>query len=275
PPTIYLTSYLSDGVPASIGIVDEIQAQEKQAAFLQYVILKLDREANVGERFSAVMPRGNVSNKQSRSYGPIVEIGGTVEIVEAVDPARRAYRAVVIKSVMPIEPKAIITEMPLPKVSFSRNATRADVEARVIGGEYDKSRKVMGSGSVVYLDQGTTGGLQEGQILAVRASRGSRRKNTDYPNDSQPIAVIKVARALERVSTAVILDTTAEVTPGDVTGGPLPQPSRAINALGSTRAMNVDNAARPSEDSDYQEETDDLDEDLEDDSNLEAEEAAD
>lgn len=255
--TVHLTTYISDGKPESLGVVDEIQAQERHASYLQYVIVRLDRDANVGERFSALMPRGNVSHRLSRSFGPVVDVGGTVEITETVDAERRAYRAMVIKSILPIEKGALLSEIPLPKVNFSRNSSRSNVEARIIGGEFDTQRKILGPGSVVFIDQGTGAGLQEGQLLAVRSARGARRPDTSYPNYGTPVAVVKIARALDRVSTAVVIDAYSEIVPGDLTGGPFPKPERPLVAVGIHRAENIDAATPEAAESQYVEELDD------------------
>ncbi len=268
PATVYLTSYLSDGKPAAAGVVDEIQAQEKQAGYLQYVIVRMNREASVGERFTVAMVRGDVSLAQSRTYGPIVDIGGTLEITAMVDESKRAYRAVVIKSVSPVEKGALLSELPLPKVSFSRNATRANVEARVLGGEFESNRKLLGLGAVVYIDQGTAGGLHEGQLLAVRGARGARAV-TNYPNDALPVAVVKIARALDRVSTAVVIEAYGEIRPGDLTGGPFPKPEQSLVKVDKSEARNI--TVETAESLHYKEEVesgDDLDADL--DSELES-----
>lgn len=269
PATVHLTSYLSDGVPSKLGVVAEIQAQETQASYLQYVIVTLDREAAVGQRFSVFMPRGNVSYKKSGSFGPIVDVGGTIEITEVIDSGRRAYRAMVIRSVMPIEPGAILSDNPLPTAVFSRAGTRSSVEARIIGGEFNSSRIYLGSGAVVYIDQGTNGGLQEGQVLAVRATRESRRPKTAFPNDSRPIAIVKIARALERVSTAILLESYGEVSPGDMTGGPLPLPERPVGSRRLDQVKSIEGMASDQVGMDYRDDTvdDGDDEDLEEEMN--------
>jgi hypothetical protein len=103
-----------------------------------------------------------------------------------------------------------------------------DVEARIIGGEYDENRKVIGENSVVYLDQGSNVGLKPGDILPVQARRGERREDTKFPDWRRPIGILKIVKVERNVSTAIVVEAQEEITPGDRTGGALPEHARPI-----------------------------------------------
>ncbi len=243
---LYVPSYLSDGKPDSIGRVSEMISKEKTAGYLQDLIITINRSASPGEKFSAIMPRGNVSNPKAKTYGPTVDIGGLVEIREVINQSRNMYRASVVNSVGAIELGALITEVPLPRAEFSMRGPRVDLEAVVIGGQYSNQRRLLGTGAVIYLDKGSRQGLSEGQILAVRGDRTLRR-DTEVPEYMRPIATVKLVRVFERVSTALVINANEEIRPGDLTGGPLPRPAETIGNLRAT--------ARPVEIKEREEET--------------------
>ena len=251
---LYIPAYLSDGKPSSVGRVTEIVAREKTAAFLQDVIVKLDRPASVGEKFTSINIRGNVTNEKTRTYGPVIEIGGMVEIKEPIDEGKNVYRAKVVISVGAIEAGGLLTDMPLPRVEFSKKGQRVDLEAIIIGGQFSKERRLLGQGNVVYIDRGSQNGLSEGQLLAVRSDRELRRPDTDHAEYKKTIGIIKLVRVLERVSTAVVIDASEEIRPGDFTGGPFPK----IDSMVSTR-LRANNKAieiKDREEEEYKEEFD-------------------
>jgi len=246
PATVYLPFYLSDGKPASSGLIDEIIGQERTAGFMQDVIVRMSDTAEIGQKFTAIMPRGNVLDLKSKQYGPMVEVGGQVEITQVVNAVTRVYRARVIQSVQAIEKGALLTDVPPPMANYTKRGPRADVEATVIGGEFDLRRQLFSTGAVVFLDRGALAGLAEGQVVAIRSVRGARRLNTAHPDLTTPVAIAKIARVFDRVSTALIIDSSGDVRRGDITGGPLPI---VMRRLGATRQVVEKNLTADSEDS--------------------------
>jgi hypothetical protein len=199
------------------------------------------------------MPRGKVYNPKTRAYGPVVDIGGLIEIREPVDEAKHVYRATVVHSVGAVELNAVVTEQPLPKVDFSSKGPHIDLAGIVIGGQFGSQRKILGQGSTIYIDRGTANGLSEGQILAVHSDRELRRENTNFPEYSRPIATIKIARVFEHVATAVVISAIEEIHPGDFTGGPLPRAAEKVTNLRANNNRPVEIHDREEEQS-YKEE---------------------
>lgn len=230
PATVVPNSYLADHEPTGVGTVKEIESMEKFAAVGDMVFVELRSPAQTGQTFTTLAVRGRVNdpNRPRDSYGPVVEVGGIISIVEAVNADKNIYRAAVVSAVNPVRAGSILSEKPLPKTNFTRQGTRLNIEARVVGGEFDDDRKLIGENSVVYLDKGSRDGISAGDILPVRSSRQKRREGTTLPDLKSSIGILKVVEVENSVSTAIVLEAKEEIVPGDRTGGKLPEGARPI-----------------------------------------------
>ncbi len=213
--------YLDDQMPQSVGVISEIEKSEKVASTGQSLFVKMKSPVQVGERFSVLIPRGNIETSKG-PIGPIIEVGGLIQIDQPVDEKRKIYRARVVEAVNPVAVGGLVTIEPLIRVSMKRNADVSNIQVQVIGAQQDNERKIIGSGSAVYLDGGAAAGLKNGQILALRAVRKAHWEKTSLPDFAPPSAVLKVVRVDHKVATAIVLETHEEIVPGDITGGPLP-----------------------------------------------------
>lgn len=233
PGNIVPTSIILEQRPSGVGTVDEVEAQERFAAVGQHVFLRMKRATHAGERFSVMKEREKIDDPKVGTVGPVMEIGGTVEVTGPVDENKKIYRAVVIKSINPVHQGSVVLEEPLPTTNFARRGTLLNSVVRIIGGEYDEERKILGEGSVVYLGGGASSGLSPGDLLAVQARRGERRDESRYSNWSRSIGVLKIVKVEKKVATAIVLEVHDEIHTGDLTGGQLPETPRAINDDGN------------------------------------------
>ena len=233
---VWINSYLGDGKPGISATVEEIDDQERTAGLFNKIIIRGRRELSVGERFTAVMPRGNVTQEKSGTFGPVLEVGGLVEVTDVIDSRKKIFRGTVVRSLNAIDSSALLIEEPMPRGDFTIQGPRSDIQARIVGGDFGTGARVLGSGTTVYLDEGSKAGLAEGQLLAVRGVRGGRRPDTRFPSLGDPIAVLKIVRVYPKVSTALIVSAVREVQAGDLTGGPFPK-SEDLFRKGASSSM--------------------------------------
>lgn len=224
PAVIIPNSYLAEASPGGIGAIEEIEAGEKIASVGQIVYVRLKRKAAVGDKVYAIFPRDMIKDRVRGPVGPVVEVGGILEIRDTINDEQGQYRAMVTYAVNPIRFGSVITDEPLPRTDFKRVGSKSDVEVRVLGGEFDETRKVLGEGAVIYLDGGSKSGLRAGDLLAIQSRRAERREDSKYPELRLPVATIKIVKVLPSVATAVILEANDEIRPGDKTGGRFPKP---------------------------------------------------
>lgn len=218
PATVILKSFAVDREPESLGKVDEIEMQERFASTGQYVIVRLNRDVNVGMRITFASLR----SRPSGAPGPIVDVQGTGYISGIVNENKNAYRALVMTTLAPVEKGAMILAEPPPKVTYTMDGRRAEADVKVLGAEFDNERRVIGIGSVLYLSGGQKAGLRVGDILGIESRRGERLRDTRYPDARLPIASVKIADVREKVATAIVLENGEFITVGDRTSGEMP-----------------------------------------------------
>ncbi len=219
---VTLNSFINSDLPRKLGFVKEIEVQESTASILQNVFLELGRKVQVGDRLNVVVVKDELSDSDGKDLGHIVEVNGSVEIVEIVNEEDGIYKAIVVDCVSPIVLNAWVTDEPLPQASFAFSGPKKDIKGEVVGGEFSSERKILGTASVIYINIGSESGVQPGDLLAVHSMRKSRRPDTDLRNVGRPIGVIKVAKVSKDSSTALILNTIDEIRPGDKVGGVFP-----------------------------------------------------
>lgn len=229
PAVITLNSYILDEPPVKVGKISEIELGVGVASVGQAVFVQMEKQASPGDRFSIVREKGKIKDKARGEIGPIVEVGGTLQITEAADESKNIYRALITSSVSPITVGSILVEEELPKVTFSTAGEMRNVETRIIGGEFDSNRNIFGESAVVYLDVGSEAGLEVGDLLPVQALRKTRREDTQVPDWRQSIGLLKVAKVGRSVATAVVIEAQDEIRPGDLTGGQRPTKAAPIN----------------------------------------------
>ncbi len=222
-------------VPEGIGKITEMESGSAFAGTSQVVMVKLAQAAEVGQEFTTFFYTGKLSNNEI-SKGRILEVGGRIKIKGVIDAERNVYRAVVTESVNPVRKDSVVTTLNLPTVNFSLDRPVSSTVATVVGGEFDRVRRVIGLGSVVYLKTSETA-LTDGEILTVEAVRKTRTPSTLYPAARRPVAMVKVANVDGDLATAVIISSLEEVGLGDLTGGPAPQIDAAEVRATTTREI--------------------------------------
>jgi hypothetical protein len=240
---VILPYYLTPEVPKASGTIDEIEVGEETAGALQSVFLKLNGPAQIGHRFSVVMPKEKITSMKDAEVGTVMEVQGTVEIAEVLDESHHIYRAVVMDCINAVRVGAMVLDEPLTRVNFAHEGPRSETEAHVLGGESD--RQLMASNGVVYLDIGSNSSLHEGDILSVHSVREIHRQSpTDYPQVTKPVALIKVAKIYPNLATAIVLSSFEEIRKGYLTGGAFIQQSQALKSQAGD-ADASDEAAKP------------------------------
>lgn len=219
---VVINYYLSGSDPEGIGSVEEIEAGEKMAAIGQTVLVRLDRPGRPGERLTVVKSRGKIKDADGREWGPVVEVSGRLVLGEASGAENGLFRATVTMARSPIEVGSLLTADDLATANFNADGPRSDVAARVVGGEFDTKRRLLGENAVIYLDKGAKAGLRVGDLLAVRSTRSFDQEKPKFSDIERPIGLIKVVKVENEVATALVIRAMDVIRPGDTTGGAFP-----------------------------------------------------
>ncbi len=205
-----------ENTPEPMGTIDEVDQGELIASLGQYVYIRGNEPLTIGGRYYSITPRYDVKSSKNGRIGKASEIGGVLRIIERTDEKANLYRAQVVYAVNPVRVGSLILVGDPPRIPVSTQGRRITEELMVVGGSDSDSRPFFGDGATVFLDTQSSG-VRVGDVLAVQARRGERKK-TIAPDQSTPIGVLKVFAVSGRVASAVVVLATEEVRVGDRTG---------------------------------------------------------
>lgn len=221
PPTVYVPHYLADRPVRSLGKVVEAEAGDQVAATGQIVYVRLEGSASTGQKFMSVRAIGKIEDPERGPIGPLMEIGGIIEIIAPIDTATKAYRALVLKAINPLSVGSDLIDESLPMVNYSRQGTLLSVDVRILGGGQGAGRTLFGESETIYLDGGAKAGMAVGDLLPIQSKRATRREDSEFPEFRRRIGVAKVIKVEPTVATAVVIEAKEEIFTGDRTGGVL------------------------------------------------------
>ena len=228
---IYLRGYVQEKSveEESVGSFLENDNEAGLPITNQYVYVKMKRGVGqAGMKFLVVSDGGKLKrlNKQwapdSRPY--LVQITAEVELREVV-PARfrgsdkekfEAYRALVTRTTGLSAKHSHIIPGSLQVVSLDNNGSQGTTEAQVIGSENHSASALFAPGDLVFLNKGSTQGVEVGQMFDIFADRTIRRSTAVVKHSPVTSATIKVVRVSGSVSTAVLLSAFDSVQQGDL-----------------------------------------------------------
>lgn len=210
-----LPFYLVDKMPESKGFVVETEMGTRTAAEYQFITIKLPAETP--KILMAIKEVESVKDPVSGNKSKVVEVLGQIELLEQVDAEENLYRAIVKSIVSPIEVGAQLVVEDWPIINMLEGKPGPAVDADVIGGQFDFDRTLYGSGSIIYLNQGSKAGLSEGQTLPVYRLQKLRNSDSKEKINRRYIGKIKVVKTSEEFATALVLNASEEIETGDKT----------------------------------------------------------
>lgn len=209
--------FLTDNATEGAGFIKGTEGNMRTAGDYQYVFVKLDN-ASVKD-FVVQKNVGQVSDPAVKDRkGQMVEVQGEIEILERVNDQDNVYRAIVKKTVQPIEVGSMVVPGRLPMIDPTPSEVTTGVGAKIIGGQFDKKRSLFGSNSLVFLDSGSSQGLQVGQSLNIFADNRVRNKKTPALVNDRVIGTVKIVNTSGNFATGYITKVTDDVVVGDYVG---------------------------------------------------------
>jgi hypothetical protein len=214
-----LSYYIADDPIEGVGKIIGVEMDLTAAGEHQYIFVKLNEPM---EKLFAVQKNlGKVKDSDSWwRRGNIVEVQGEIEILDKVNSDKSIYRAIVRRAIGRVEVGSLLTPGKMPVIDPLPGELGPNIEASIIGGQYDDKRKLFGSHSFVYLNGGESKGIKEGQTLAIYAEERLRTNKVDSVENNRIIGKLKVVRVTPYFATAYIAEITDDVFVGDHVGKP-------------------------------------------------------
>lgn len=226
-PLEYLEHYIVEAPLQGAGVITGIEMGLKSAGEHQFVFVRLDGDS--GKNYVAQQNMtALVDPADKKRQGHMVEVQGELEILEKVNSEKNIYRAIVKKAIEPVEVGAVLTPGNMPMISAATGTVVSGVGAKIMGGQYEAKRKLFGSRSLVFLDSGSSQGLQEGQTLSIYADERVRDKKTEALENDRVIGLLKVVRVTPSFATAYVIKAMADIQVGDYVGKVTAQVSAPI-----------------------------------------------
>lgn len=222
---VYLEYYLADAPVQGVGRVTATEMDMKTAGEYQYIYVRLDENGSrdfVAQKNLTMVKDPQVKDRQ----GQMVELQGEIEILEKVNDQQNIYRAIVKKSIQPIDVGAVLTPGKLPMIDPTSSGLVSGVGAKIMGGQFDKKRNIFGNSTLVFLDGGSSQGLQEGQTLPVFADQRVRNKKNEAVMNDRVVGTVKIVRVSPNFATAYVLKASDNIVVGDYVGKAVVQAMR-------------------------------------------------
>ena len=213
----HLEFFISDRAVIGSGKVTGTEMNMKTAGDYQYIYVELNGSSE--KFFVAQKNLTEVSDPLVKDRkGQMVEIQGEIEVLERVSDQKNVYRAIVRKTISPIEVGSVLVPGRMPMIDPIAGSVVDGVGAKIMGGQFDRTRTLFGSNSLVFLDAGANQGLQEGQTLRIYADEKVRNKKTDAVINDRVIGTAKIVRTSPNFATAYVVTATDNILLGDYLG---------------------------------------------------------
>ncbi len=213
----YLSYYLSDKLIEGDGFISSTGLGSKTAAEFQNVYVRI--KGTPAKSYSIQKNLTLIKDpRQEGRKAQMVEYQGELEVHEKVSEHGDVYRAMITKSISPVDVGSILTPGKLPMIDISPAPITSGVGGMIIGGQFDKGRALFGSSSLVFLDAGSQNGLQLGQNLKIYADEKLRNKKTEAEINDRAIGTVKIVRLSSGFATAYVISSLEDILPGDYVG---------------------------------------------------------
>jgi hypothetical protein len=216
-PLVFVNHYIDEGDMSAAGQVLETEQGGITAFEFQYIIVRIDDPSQ--KHFYAVKNIETLKSRWFKHDAKLMELQGEIEILDQVDPNKNIFRAIVTKTISPIEVGAMLVVGRLPRGNVTPSPIASGVEATIIGGQDASMRKLFAKNQLIYIDAGQSQGVREGQSMNIFTNLKSRNGKSVVENKNRQIGVVKILRTTENFSTGYILESSEDVWRGDSVGG--------------------------------------------------------
>lgn len=213
----YLEYYINDTPVEGSGKITGTEMGLSTAGEYQYIYVRFE-----GTPEKKYVVQKNVTqiedprNKERKAQ--MVQLQGEIQVLEKVNDSENMYRALVTKTIQPVEVGAALMPGSLPMIDPASGPVTSGVGATIMGGQFEKKRALLGQNSLVFLDAGSSQGLQEGQTLSIYADERVRNKNVKAVMNDRVIGQLKVVRVTNNFATAYVSKAIDDILIGDYAG---------------------------------------------------------
>lgn len=210
--------YISEFQQNVKGTIYEIEKNASTASERDFLFISAEEENDlqVDQVFTVIQSIGTIRDPEAIGDLPVsYEVQGEVKIVGRVE---EYYKAIVTKSLFPIQVGASIIPGEGPKMNLTDPGESVSLKAMIIGGENDTTRSLFGPQSIIYINRGSSDGVKVNQRAPVSAIHRLRHSESTIFSNTWKIGEVKIIKVEKNYSTAVVMMATEGIMPGDIVG---------------------------------------------------------
>jgi hypothetical protein len=227
-PKIFLTAFVQETELDPVGYFLETDLESALPMANQYVYVKVKKGAGQpGAKMLVVHDAGKIKKINKRvdydAEAYLMQVAGEIQLNEMVQAefskssdrdSYDFYRALVTRATGLSGKNFALIPGELQIVDLTDAGPSGTAVAQIIGAEKHEASTLYGPGELVFLNRGTSSGLEVGQLLDIYEDRVSRK---DTPVHFSPAASgrLKVVQVTPHLATAVILSARDGILQGD------------------------------------------------------------
>lgn len=212
-----LSQFVTDRMPPSVGEVVGTELELKSASDFQYIFIKTS-ESLVGRPVVAIQNLGKLKSADSWGSSILAEIQGEIEVKEISNPDKGIYRALVKRTVNPVQVGAQLIVGVIPKFNTGLGGiTNKTVMAQLMGSSSQEGRGIHSTGHLVFINAGSSKGFSEGDVLPIYPKIDSHYEKLNIKSD-RISGLVRIVKVEDSVCTGYIIKSVREVFPGDWVG---------------------------------------------------------
>lgn len=209
---------LAEGESSAIGTIKETELGGVTASEYQYVFV--DIEGSSERIFTVLKEIGRIQDpKMAGREVRMLEIQGEIEVIEPVSEKARLHRAIVRKTIAPVEVGAKLVPGRIQNVATEELPVTSGPAVKIIGGRFSNTRQLIEAESFVYLDGGATAGLQAGQSLGVFSSVRLRNPESAADQNDRRVGSVRILKVTNHFAIGFVTAAADDIRVGDQVGG--------------------------------------------------------
>ncbi len=173
--------------------------------------------AGLNGNYLVVRTLGPIKSKFAPRKVQLNEVLGEVQIFNVANGAENIFRATVKDLNSRLLKGAKLVRMSWPRINLTPNSEVSSVDATVFGSSDATDLNYIGEKHLVFLDRGSNNGVQPGQVLRVYKNTELRDADSLERSNLPHIGTVQVVQVSESVATAVVIQNSDPIRPGDRT----------------------------------------------------------
>lgn len=226
----YLRAWVQEDTVNSIGKYQENDTEAGLPLPNQYVYVKMKKgTASTGQKYLIVKDLGQIKRLNSvwngKDKAHVIQVSAEIELTENVNANYKrsrdaseydSYRALVTRATGLSAKDCDVISGSLEMINTDPTGAFGTANAQVIGSEFNKASTVFGPGDLVFLNRGSSQGVETGQMFEVFADRTIRNFRAEVPLSPASSGTIKVVQTLPNLATAIVIRAHDSIQQGDV-----------------------------------------------------------